>query len=72
MAQVRRCGRTCLLAKSAPTGDTDAQDGVIATRPATAPAPELISTAVPPAKSITCSLALTKPLGEKTQCATGK
>src|SRR5277367_4825209 len=49
---------------------------IASTRPAT---PELICTAVPPAKSIACSLLLiqppcseAKPSAAKTQCATGK
>ncbi len=35
-------------------------------------APALMCTAVPPAKSMTCRFLLMKPLGENTQCATGK
>jgi hypothetical protein len=58
------CGRIGSFLKPTRLPSTSAQ--------ANAPAPELISTAVPPAKSITCSLALMKPFGEKTQCATGK
>src|SRR5579875_2394358 len=46
--------------------------GPITRAQASAPAPESISTTVPPAKSMTCSFAAMKPLGENTQCATGK
>lgn len=67
----RLCGRNSVVGQPLRLPSTSAN-----ARPA---APELIGTAVPPAKSIACSLlaiqppfSAAKPSNAKTQCATGK